>query len=83
MAGTAAQTRIEYFHASEYGNGVRVAEEFKRLMAARGVAVNVHHIKDVRPDAMPPADLYLFSSPGRMGKPIKGMRKFMEKVTGK
>ncbi len=80
MAGTAAQTRIEYFHASEFGNGVKVAEEFRRLMAARGVAVTVHHIKDSRPDAMPPADLYLFSSPGRRGKPIKTMRKFLEKV---
>ena len=30
---------------------------------------------------MPPADLYLFSSPGRMGKPIGGMRRFLKKIT--
>jgi hypothetical protein len=29
---------------------------------------------------MPPADLYLFSSPGRMGKPIWGMRRFLKKA---
>ena len=29
---------------------------------------------------MPPADLYLFSSPGRMGKPIGGMRRFLKKA---
>jgi hypothetical protein len=29
---------------------------------------------------MPPADLYLFSSPGRMGKPIGGMRRFLKKT---
>ncbi len=72
--------KIEYFHHSVYGNGALVAEEFKRLMAARGVTVNVHHARDVRPKELPPADLYLFSSPGRIGKPIGGMRRFLNKV---
>jgi multimeric flavodoxin WrbA len=71
---------VEYFHASKYGNGALVAEEFRKRMAARGVAVNVHHIRDARPKEMPPADLYLFSSPGRMGKPIGRMRRFLKKV---
>jgi hypothetical protein len=71
---------IEYFHASKYGNGARVAEEFKRLMAARGVTVNIHHVREARPREMPPADLYLFSSPGRIGKPIGRARRFLKKV---
>lgn len=71
---------IEYFHASKYGNGARVAEEFKARMAGRGVVVNVHHVRDARPKDMPPADLYLFSSPGRMGKPIGRARRFLKKV---
>lgn len=69
---------VEYFHASKYGNGVKVAEEFTRRMASRGVTVNVHHIKDVSAKALPPADLYLFSSPARLGKPIGGMRRFLK-----
>ncbi|HLF61349.1 MAG TPA: hypothetical protein VI980_09245 [Acidimicrobiia bacterium] len=73
--------KIEYFHASKFGNGAMVAEEFKKQMTAKGVTVNVHHIGDVRPTELAPADLYLFSSPGRMGKPIRGMRRFLEKVT--
>jgi hypothetical protein len=72
--------KIEYFHASEYGNGAIVAEEFKKQMAAKGVTVNIHHIRDARPKEMPPADLYLFSSPGRMGKPIGGMRRLLKKA---
>ncbi len=72
--------KIEYFHASKYGNGAKVAEEFRRQMAAQGVAVNVHHIRDVKPKEMPPAELYLFSSPGRCGRPIWGMRRFLKKV---
>ena len=72
--------KIEYFHASKYGNGARVAEEFRKHMAARGVTVNVHHIREVRPKEMPPADLYLFSSPGRCGRPPWGMRRFLKKA---
>jgi menaquinone-dependent protoporphyrinogen IX oxidase len=72
--------KIEYFHASKYGNGVRVAEEFKTHMAAQGVTVNVHHIRDARPRELPAADLYLFSSPGRCGKPRWSMRRFLKKA---
>jgi multimeric flavodoxin WrbA len=72
--------KIEYFHASKYGNGAMVAEEFKQQMAAKEIIVNVHHIRDAKPKEMPPADLYLFSSPGRMGKPIGRMRRFLKKA---
>jgi multimeric flavodoxin WrbA len=72
--------KIEYFHASKYGNGAKVAEEFKRQMEAKEVIVNVHHVKDVKPKEIPPADLYLFSSPGRFGKPIGDMRGFLKKA---
>jgi multimeric flavodoxin WrbA len=73
--------KIEYFHASVYGNGATVAEEFKKQMAAKGVTVEVHHIDSMKPDAMPTADIFVFSSPGRFGKPIKEMRRFLDKVT--
>lgn len=72
--------KIEYFHASKFGNGAMVAEEFKARMADRGAAVEVHHVRDARPKEMPPADLYLFSSPGRMGRPIGRMRRFLKKA---
>jgi len=72
--------KIEYFHASKFGNGAMVAEEFKKQMAAKGITVNIHHFRDVKPKEMPPADLYLFSSPGRMGKPRGCVRRFLKKV---
>ncbi len=72
--------KIEYYHASKYGNGALVAEEFKRIMANKGVSVNVHHIRDAKPRVLPSADLYVFSSPGRIGKPIGGMRRFLRKI---
>ncbi len=72
--------KIEYYHASKFGNGAKVAEEFKRIMATKGVDVNVHHVEDAKPKEMPLADLYLFSSPGRFGKPIGEMRHFLKNM---
>jgi menaquinone-dependent protoporphyrinogen IX oxidase len=73
--------KIEYVHASRFGNGRKVAEEFQRDAAAKGVETEVHHVREVDPKAMTPADLYVFSSPGRMGKPIRSMRRFLKKTT--
>ena len=72
--------RVECYHASVYGNGAKAVEEFRARMADRGVTVNVHHIDGQDPARLPPADLYLFSSPGRMGKPIKEMRRFLDRL---
>lgn len=80
MKPITASMIVEYFHASKFGNGAKVAEEFKRLMGTKGVTVNVHHIRDARPKEVAPADLYVFSSPGRFGKPIGSMRRFLKKV---
>jgi multimeric flavodoxin WrbA len=71
---------IAYYHASKFGNGAMVAEEFKRVMAARGVTVSVQHIRDANPKDLPEADLYVFSSPGRMGKPKGNVRRFLGRV---
>jgi hypothetical protein len=72
--------KIEYLHSSKFGNGAMVATEFKELMAAKGVGVELHHIREVDPTVLPPADLYVFSSPGRFGKPIGRMRRFLKKL---
>jgi menaquinone-dependent protoporphyrinogen IX oxidase len=71
---------IQYLHASKFGNGAAVAAKFKRQMAVKGIAVEVQHIRDATPNALAPADLYVFSSPARMGRPIRGMRRFLKKV---
>ena len=71
---------IEYLHASKYGNGASVAEEFRTHMAGRGADVDVHHIHEVDPRRVAQADLYVFSSPGRMGRPRGSMRRFLKKL---
>jgi multimeric flavodoxin WrbA len=49
-------------------------------MAARDVTVNVHDIRQIMPAALDDADLYVFSSPGRMGRPIGVMRRFLRRL---
>ena len=72
---------IAYYHASKFGNGAMVAEEFKKIMADRGITVSVQHIRDADPKDLPQADLYVFSSPGRMGKPKGSVRRFLSKAS--
>jgi hypothetical protein len=57
-----------------------VTEEFSRQMAAQGVTVSVDHIREAKPKELPPADMYVFSSPARFGKPIGSIRRFLKKV---
>ena len=71
---------IAYYHASKFGNGAMVAEEFKRIMAARDVYVTVQHVRNASPRHLPAADLYVFSSPGRIGKPKGDARRFLRRV---
>jgi flavodoxin len=73
--------KIELYHASKFGNGAMVAEELKRVMEARGHQMNVHHIAESRPKELLPADLYVFGSPTRMGKPRGSMHRFSKKVS--
>jgi sulfite reductase alpha subunit-like flavoprotein len=73
--------KIAYYHASKFGNGAMVAEEFRKIMAGRGVGVSVQHIRDANPRDLPAADLYVFSSPGRIGKPKGNARNFLRKVS--
>jgi hypothetical protein len=71
---------IAYYHASKFGNGAMVAEEFKRIMVTRDVYVTVQHVKNADPRHLIAADLYVFSSPGRMGKPKGDARRFLRNV---
>lgn len=73
--------RVELYHASKFGNGAMVADELRRVMEAKGHPMNVHHIKGANPKKLPPADLYVFGSPTRFGRPIGSMRRFIKKVS--
>jgi multimeric flavodoxin WrbA len=72
--------KIEYYHDSKWGNGAAVAEEFKQLMSAKGASVVIHAVKETDAKRIPPADLYVFSSPGRWGGPTWRITRFLKKL---
>ncbi|MFD1504827.1 hypothetical protein FE374_11525 [Georgenia yuyongxinii] len=69
--------KIPFYYASMFGNGTAGAD-VEHALIAKGVAVDVHHIRDADPTALPPADLHVFSSPGRMGRPLGRARRFLK-----
>lgn len=73
--------KIMYLHASKFGNGAAVAAEFQKQMSREGQSVEVRHIREVRATELLPADLYVFSSPGRFGKPIRRTRRFLKQLS--
>lgn len=72
--------KIAYLHASKFGNGAAVAEEFQRQAGAASATVTIHHIREVDPRRPPTAELYVFSSPGRLGRPIGSVRRFLRRL---
>jgi hypothetical protein len=47
----------------------------------QGVKVSISHVRDANPGDLSRADLYVFSSPGRMGKPKGNAWRFLRKVS--
>lgn len=72
--------KVIIVHTSKYGNGEMVAEEVARLLREKGSMAEVHHVKEMKAKKMPAADLYVLSAPGRVGKPIGKMRRFLKKL---
>ncbi|MBN1110191.1 MAG: hypothetical protein JXA45_05470 [Methanomassiliicoccales archaeon] len=72
--------KVEIFHASKYGNGEKVVAYLQGVLLAKGHQATFGHVRDADPKGMPPADLYVFCAPTRIGKPIGKMRRFLKKA---
>jgi len=49
-------------------------------MVAQGNEVSAHHIDEVSPKDLPPADLFIFGSPTHFGKAPGNIMRFVKKV---
>jgi len=72
--------KVAIYYESKSGNNQKIAERLGSLLSAKNHQVEVHHIDSVNPKNAPPADLYVFSSPTRIGKPVRSMRGFVKKI---
>ncbi len=73
--------KIAVYYHTKYGNNKRIAERIGTDLKARGIDVDVHSIDEANPKSLPKADLYVFGTGTRMGKPVGAMRRFAKKAS--
>ena len=69
---------IAYF--TKFGNNKKCAEYIEQKMNEKGHVVHVMSITDVKPDALPEADLYIFGSPTRMANPPGKVKRYLKRL---
>ena len=67
-------------YESKYGNGKMCVEHLEKTIRAKGHNVEVFSIREVKPNLLPQADLYVFSTPTHIGGPPGKMKKFLKKL---
>ena len=72
--------KVAIYFDTKFGNNEKVAARLSGALIAKGHTTEVHRISDVKPKELPSADLYVFSSPTRFGKPKGSMKRFLKKA---
>jgi flavodoxin len=67
-------------YESKFGNGKKLAEHIQTTISKKGHDVETYSIRDIKPDSLPKADVYIFSSPTHIGRPPGKMKKFLNKL---
>jgi flavodoxin len=67
-------------YESKYGNGKKCVEHLEKTIRAKGHNVEVFSIREVKPNLLPQADIYVFSTPTHIGGPPGKMKKFLKKL---
>jgi len=56
---------INIIYESQFGNGKKVVEELAAILEEKGQKVTLFPVAEIKPDELPAAELYIFSSPTR------------------
>jgi multimeric flavodoxin WrbA len=67
-------------YESIYGNGKRYVDYLKKILRAKGNNAQTLSIRDVKPDSLPWADLYIFSTPTHIRSTPLRMRRFLKNL---
>ena len=67
-------------YESKFGNGKGCMEYLQSVMSKKGHDVEMFSVREREPTSLPPADLYIFSSPTQIGSPAGKMKKFLKKL---
>lgn len=80
LLGVTVKCVIVYW--SRYGNGLKVVNYLAAKLKGKGSEVKVFKTEEANPEAMPKADMYVFSAPAEVFNVQKNMRNFMKKLKG-
>lgn len=75
--------RICVAYESKYGNGKKCVEFLEKIIRAKGNNTEIHSIREISPESIPEADLYIFSTPTHIGGPPWKMKRFLKKLAFK
>lgn len=67
-------------YESKFGNGKKCAEHLKNVVEKKGHEAEISSVRDMKPESLPSADLYVFSSPTHVGGPPGKIKKFLKKM---
>ncbi len=72
--------KVQIFYESKFGNGKKCVEYLGNVISGKGHDVVTNSIREVKPNSIPQSDLYIFSSPTRMGNAHGKMKRFLKKM---
>jgi menaquinone-dependent protoporphyrinogen IX oxidase len=72
--------KVQILYESKFGNGKKCVDYLGNVITEKGHEVRTSSIRDVKPNSISQSDLYIFSSPTRMGNAHGKMKKFLKKM---
>ena len=75
----ASEMNINIIYESQFGNGKKVVEELAAILEEKNQDVSLFPVAEIRPDELPAADLYIFSSPTRKFMLPLTMKRFIKR----
>lgn len=67
-------------YESKFGNGKKCVDYLHGIFVKNGHEVETKSVKEIKPNSLPQADLYIFSSPTHVGGPPGKIKKFLKKL---
>ena len=77
---TGVDMKVCIAYESKFGNGKKCVDYLHGAIIKKGHEVQTFSVREVKPNSLPQADLYIFSSPTHIGSPPGKIKKFLKKL---
>jgi flavorubredoxin len=72
--------KVQILYESKFGNGKKCVDYLQNVITEKGHEVKTNSFRDFKPNSIPQSELYIFSSPTRMGNVHGRVKKFLKKM---